>query len=109
MKPYKFSAKGSAVVVIGEEQITFSPSTRHPAFRKTRWAREDVLAVSVEAQQKIGVGRTLAFGVVGAMAKRRVCEVSVFHKDGSVRRFRGVRKTAAEVGAAFAVRGYTTR
>lgn len=90
MKPYKFQFAGTRHASIGDDGITFSSSVKDWSLRKQRWAREDILAVSVQA----GARQT------------RLCEVAVTHQDGSVRRFPRIPRPAAEVTSAFSVRGY---
>lgn len=89
MKP-KFQFGGARHASVGADEITFSPSMKDMTLRKQQLARAEILGVSVQEAAK----------------QTRRCEVAVFHRDGSVRRFPNVIRPAAEVESAFRLRGY---
>jgi len=88
MKPYTFRALGGGRVTIRDDAIVMSPVLKDLTFKRIRWARDEVAAVSVQP------------------LPRKRCEVSVTRRDGTMRRYRGIPAAAAEVESAFAVRGY---
>ena len=89
MKPYTFRSASDGRVTISDDAILMSPVLlKDFTYKRTRWARDEVAAVSVQP------------------LPRRRCEVAVTRRDGTMRRYRGVKAAAAEVESAFAVRGY---
>jgi hypothetical protein len=90
MKPYKFQFGGARHASVGDDEITFSPSVKDMSLRKQRLPRDEILGVSVQEEAR----------------QTRRCEVAVFQRDGSVRRFPDVMRPAAEVESAFRLRGY---
>ena len=88
MMAYTFSAQGGGRVTVTDDAILMSPMLKDLTFKRIRWNRADVAAVSVQP------------------LPRNRCEVAVTRRDGTMRRYRQVRAAAAEVESAFAVRGY---
>jgi hypothetical protein len=88
MMAYTFHAGGGGRVTIRDDAIVFSPMVRDFTLKQIRWDRAEIAAVSVQP------------------LPRNHCEVAVTRRDGTLRRYRQVRAAAAEVGSAFAVRGY---
>ena len=88
MRAYTFYAQGGGRVIIRDDAIVFSPMVRDFTWKRIRWDRAEVAAVSVQP------------------LPRNRCEVAVTRWDGTMRRYRRVRAAAAEVRSAFAVRGY---
>ena len=93
MKPYQFFSASNQKVIIGDDEVSFRPVVADWSFRRQRWMRAEIIAVSASPS-----------GV-----RKRRCEVSLTSADGSVRRFRDVRADAGEVASAFSVRGYPVR
>jgi hypothetical protein len=92
MKPCTFrSASGGRVTISGDAVLMSPVLLKDFTFKRIRWARDEVSAVSVQP------------------LPRNRCELTVTRRDGMMRRYGQVQATAAEVESAFAVRGYATR
>ncbi len=71
------------------------------------WPRADVAAISVSDASKVSVGRVVAFGVMGALAKRTDVQLTLTLTSGDTHTFTWKKGNAAEVAQAFQVRGWS--
>lgn len=101
MQTYEFKAHGRAVTLSDTEVV------RNLNFGvKRRYARADILAVTVEGVERVNKGAVAAFGVLAVGARKRTAAMTITTKAGEVIRIDEIKQSAVEVANQFALRGY---
>lgn len=121
MEPYRFGRRppagmGAQFKQFTENELTFSRqrTMRDPGaskFLPTRITetldKSDVADITLELGRNVSVGRVLAFGELGAFAKRSDITISIIHRDGSIAdRYLWKKGNMAELASALHLRGW---